>query len=118
MAVVQVEDQCGLIDEKGNYIVEPKYRMIDDTVSCGLIAFADEDGKLGYINTAGKEIAPAQFERSYLYDYYYTPDFYDDGYAVVYLNGRYGVMDTKGNFVIEPKFRNEAFIPCGSVPAT
>lgn len=65
-----------------------------------LLAFVDSNGKIGYLNTSGKEVIPAQFDR--VASLFST--FRDDGYAVVRLGDRYGVIDKTGKYIINPQF--------------
>ena len=105
-AVVALGGKCGLIDETGAYIVNPMYANLAIGASNGLLWFADDNGKLGYIDTTGKEVIPAQFD--YLWDYGYGLSqagfFYDDGYTVVRLGERFGIIDTTGKYVVNPQF--------------
>ena len=54
-----------------------------------------EGGKWGFINREGKWVKPAEFEQA-------MP--FKGGLAAVKVNGKWGVVDTKLNFVVEPKY--------------
>ena len=38
------------------------------------------------------------------YDYNDLEFFYDDGYAVVETNGKYGIIDDSGKIIVTPQF--------------
>ena len=64
----------------------------------GLAPYYD-NGKIGYINAGGEVVINAQYDAA--------SEFYADGYAYVFANGEYGVIDTKGQAVAE----NLSFAP-------
>jgi len=55
------------------------------------------NNKYGYCNYSLKRIIPAIFESAL--------DF-ENGKACVKINGMWGVIDTLGNYIIEPHFQN------------
>ena len=105
VAVVKLKDKYALIDMQGKYIVKPIYDNMGEKVSSGLVYFADKNGKVGYLNTSGEEIVPAQFD--YLYsdsDLGWAEDFYDDGYTIIRMGDVCGVIDKTGKYIINPQF--------------
>ena len=83
--------------------------MLGEAVSGGLICFANDDKKVGYLDATGKEVIPAQF------DYTYTNtgkdsfsgtagSFYDDGYAIVRMGEQFGIIDKNGEYVVNVQF--------------
>ena len=105
VAVVKLKDKYALIDMQGKYIVKPIYDNMGEKVSSGLVYFADKNGKVGYLNTSGEEIVPAQFD--YLYsdsDLGLAEDFYDDGYTIIRMGDVCGVIDKTGKYIINPQF--------------
>ena len=62
VARVKLGDLYGLIDKTGSYVVNPSYPMLGEAVSGGLICFANDDKKVGYLDATGKEVIPAQFD--------------------------------------------------------
>lgn len=106
-AVVEVGGKYGFIDKTGAYVVNPMYADMGSSVYSGCIYFANDDKKVGYLDTSGKEIIPAQFD--YIYSSKYSSfnlagNFYDDGFAVVRMGNSFGVIDKEGNYVINPQF--------------
>ena len=73
------------------------------------MAAVGRNGKWGYINTNGKEIIPCQYDSEYEeYGHGASSDKkyglshpFHEGVAVVCLNGKWGVVDKKGNVIIE-----------------
>lgn len=99
-AVVKQGNKWGLIDKNGVYKLTPTYADIG-RFSEGLAYFADDNGRIGYLDTDGQEIIPAQFD--YLAeDFGLVSAFFDDGYAIVRLGDQFGVIDKSGDYVINP----------------
>ena len=57
------------------------------------------DGKLGYIDTSGKMMIRPQYEAAYDGDGNTLYEFWQDA-AVVTKNGKYGVINTKGEVIL------------------
>lgn len=91
----------GLIDKKGNLIIETKYRDAEPFFN-GLALAETFEKEYGYISPDGKWAIPARFE--------WAESFRDKhgggilNYARAKVDDKYGVIDTKGNWVVEPKF--------------
>ena len=85
-AVVQVGNGYGIIDDKGHEILPMKYDKI--IISEGL-ALVKLDNRYQYFNLKKNKFRPKIYEKAYMYK---------DGYAIVKLNGDYGIIDTKDNF--------------------
>ncbi len=91
----------GFINEKGDVIVDFKYRFVS-YFSEGLAAVVDDNGHLGYIDKTGREVIPCQFSyqdmtRGGMIDNRY--DFHD-GLARTERDGYYGFIDKTGREVI------------------
>ena len=56
-----------------------------------------ENGKWGFINTAGEVVVEPQYDECHDYQ---------NGYAAVKINGKWGYIDTKHNLVIAPEFQD------------
>ena len=123
----------GYINSKGEFVIEPQYRLASDFVSYGL-AIIEIEGKYGVINTKGEYVLKPLYE--YIlgiedevivaireYGSYVFSDLngkelgeikgfvggFSEGLALYaesldWGNQKYGYIDTKGNVVIEPKF--------------
>ncbi len=74
LAIVQANEKDGLIDNKGNEIVSPKYEALTK-VKKNLYAFnvggrnfhGIQGGKWGFIDESGKEIIPAKYNKAIVY---------------------------------------------------
>ncbi len=101
-ACVSLKDgKYAIINKKGEVLTHlNKYITLVET-SEGMEPFFNEtDGKWGYKNEAGEVVISPKYE---------SPGKFEDGFAVVeYSTGQYdnfyGVIDTKGNFIIKPEF--------------
>ena len=87
------EGKYGLINAKGDVILNPKYDNINNEKD-GL--FLVQNGNLyGFIDKMGNLVIDLQFE---------SANDFKDGLAEVKKNGKYGFIDKTGHFVIEPQF--------------
>lgn len=87
----------GYVDYRGNEILEAKYNEIlrvADTEE--IILIVSENGKYG-IYKGKKELVQPQYE-SIIYD--------DNGNLIIQKNKKYGVMNLKGNIIIDTKYSN------------
>jgi hypothetical protein len=128
-AAVRIDDKCGFINQKGEYLVEPQYENCYDFHS-GLAA-VQKGGKWGFINAEGTMvIEPKYGDAGDFYEGYapvldgdsmyfidkegkrawgkrYTQAAnFNTGLAIVTVEGKYGVINTKGEYVIEPSYAN------------
>lgn len=101
-AVISGFDNSGIacIYDKGKYCgytADGKAFECDypfTSFNCGLAPFYDnKNGKIGYINTNGEAVITARYDG--------VSEFYADGYAYVYENGGYGIIDISGQTVAE-----------------
>jgi|GEM_PF-1465848 len=85
----------GIINEIGEYIVEPKYTNLRECTN-GYFCFK-ENGKYGCLDAKGEPIIAAQYDAALRFD--------ADGYSEAQLYGKYGIINEKGetvlNFVYE-----------------
>jgi len=88
----------GLIDMKGNYIIEPTHNTLSTFFSYGLIVASDNSHRYYYINkndeivmefTSGTKVG----------------NFSLCGLAIYFVGDEYGFIDTTGNVVIEPQYK-------------
>jgi hypothetical protein len=84
----------GFINKKGEVEIQPQFYNVYHFAE-GLCPVQDEDGNWGYINKKGKLVIEYQFDKAYPFI---------DKIAVVALGNFYGVIDAKGNYIINPRF--------------
>ena len=89
VALVKDEDDVGFIHENGKMVNE--YDEIGSFNEQGL-ALAKKDGKLGFIDTTGKEIIPLIYDD--------IGSFNQQRLAIVKKDGKRGVIDTTGKEII------------------
>lgn len=102
MGVVQIsEDKCGLINSKGEWIIEPNYQSILTFVDTkGETYFnVEKDNINTFFDAQGKEI----FSSS---EMVFASDFlFEEGlYMRTGENGLFGFIDNKGKWAIEPQY--------------
>lgn len=82
--------------------------MFED--ACGFaegVALVRQNGKYGFIDTTGKFVVPAKFDKIIdLTDYYhdYGTSYFPEGLAIVIQNGKWGFIDKEGKMVIPARF--------------
>jgi hypothetical protein len=128
--MVMLNGKCGFIDRQGTLVIKPQF---DDARDFSDSLCAVRIGTLwGYVNFGAKPVIELQFENaltfseglaavkdtaSHLWGFInkqgimvIAPQFesviesFNSGYASVRQNGRVGVINTSGKWVIEPKF--------------
>lgn len=92
-ARILVGGKYGMVDSKGNYLVEPIYDYVG-TMSEGMVVVKMDDA-YGYFNNKGKLVIQPQFE---------SAKHFSEGLALVSKDGKYGYINKKGKFVIEAQF--------------
>lgn len=135
---------CGLIDSKGNVVVEPKYDDIGFPNENGIIR-VEVDGKSGFIDSNGNYVLEPVFDIFFTSEYGPAAVRVDDkwgyvdlstatvviepifdsagkfdeyGLASVEYNGGLGLINTEGEFVVDPiydyiRFENRGFWVAG-----
>ncbi len=101
LAVFEKDLNFGYVDKNGNIVIQPEYFMAYD-FSEGLAAVANEDDKHGFIDKNGNLVIPFKFEHNLEGTYLYQG--FSDGLAAVCMDGKFGYINTKGDFVIEPRY--------------
>lgn len=87
----------GLLDKTGKEVVPAQYYEMG-RFSDGLVAVQEEaSGLIGFVNANGELSIPFQFENAWM------PRF-SEGLAAVSKDEKYGFINTKGEWVIEPQF--------------
>lgn len=93
--IVSVNEKLGVIDEKGNLLIEPQFDEIGDFFD-GL-APASINGKCGIINKKGDFVLKPKYQKI---------NYLDNGLYSAKLNGKFGMINRKGDFIVEPKYDN------------
>jgi len=92
----------GFIDRSGTYVIPPVFDRVSSFRE-GL-AYAERDGKAGYINRQGETVIPFSFPVTHGDHIGFDPRFFN-GLAVARgPSGTLGYIDTSGNFIIEPLY--------------
>lgn len=91
VAWVDYNGKAVYIDTKGNIVLEKEGFDFHD----GITEVRNESDKYAYMNKNGDLITEYAFDMAYGFC---------NGYGLVNVDGRKGVVDTKGNIVIEPQF--------------
>lgn len=95
-------DAFGFIDITGQTVIASTYSYAG-SFSNGLAFACNDEGKVGYINTSGEYVIEPKYELFYS-DKKVGFDFSDDGYVIVVKNKKFGVIDKKGNVILECKY--------------
>ncbi len=99
-----------LFDVNGKQLTDFKYSHIVDTEEKLFKVQNSENKKWGYINLEGEEIIPCIYDNAY--------DYFFDGLAIVYLNGKRGAINTNGDVVIPINYNKLDFCSEGYIVAT
>lgn len=107
------DKKWGIADKTGKIITEIPYEFLSNFSKNGLAAvvlYTDEAneygehylGKYGYVDQSGDLIIDLMFD----FDYYCGVDasFFDDGYAVVCLGKYFGIINSDGEYIVNPQF--------------
>lgn len=90
------EEDYGLIDTKGDWIIQPILPSIVPVFSIGEgLASVKVEDKWGFIDKQGNLIIKAQFDNVFGFE---------NGLASVNIGGKWGFINKQGNFVIQPQF--------------
>lgn len=101
VTIISGFDKSGIacIKEKDGYagynaegkVFESKFPF--GKMNCGLAPFLNNDGRIGFINIKGETVLGAE--------YIAVSEFSADGYATVFCNGNYRIIDTSGKTIID-----------------
>jgi hypothetical protein len=132
LAMVKIGKNYGFINTKGKVALDPIYRQVRMMgFSCGLACVRNQEGKWGYIDKTGKVIIDYKFgeadwfqeNKAFVQDKWGEPGYFidkngkrifdktfdkvwafKDGLCGVTINKKYGVIDSMGNWLVEPKY--------------
>lgn len=125
------ERKYGLINAKGETLIDFIYENAQEFCTEDLLA-VKQDGQWGFVNTEGKVIVDFEYDYAYLYlegfaavkegynewrfidkngkksDFPYVFEHinygFSEGLAAVKYDGKWGYIDTSGEFIIEPQY--------------
>lgn len=93
-------NSCGFIDRTGKFVIDKKFWWIG-VFHDGLAPAIDASGLLGFIDVTGRYVIPPRFSTPERIN---TPAFLDGVALAVDESGSgMGAIDTKGNWIIQPK---------------
>ena len=109
---VEFNGYYGVLDENFNEICKPEYKVIGAFPSFNTkeLIFVIKDTGEGYINKKGEEIIPIVYKKAFPVNYItrfresIIPD--EDTIVVCTYDNLYGLYDSSGNIIIEPKYAN------------
>lgn len=97
-AVIYDGNNYGIINTFMDYVMQPMYAYLGNVAQNGWVAFSHNGYLYGYKNVmSDQEITPS-------YDYAYD---FVGSYAVVYVGGKYGVINSSGSFVLQPIYDHQ-----------
>jgi hypothetical protein len=95
-AMVSAYGNSSIIDKSGKALATNlgdgagMYRFFSNRVRC-----RSNDGLYGYMDPSGKRVIPPTYD---------SGDDFIDGAAIVGKGNKYGLIDTMGNFIVQPEF--------------
>lgn len=95
LAMVRKDLNRGFIDTEGNEVVPLMYFWASD-FNEGLALVEDLSGAFGYINNKGKTVIP------FIYD---SGSDFSEGLASVEVNGKWGIIDKNGKYIMQPRVK-------------
>ena len=87
-----VDGKCGIIDQNGNWIINPQFDEINDLFWDEMVE-VKSNGKWGYLNLSDNTTITPQYEE--------VSPFLGDNTARVKLNGKWRLIDKTGKTVLE-----------------
>lgn len=97
-AIVSLENNYGIIDVEGNTVIPFEYTGFNTSYDYNVIAAADKNSKWGLISFTNKKLTEFKFD--YIFEF-------ENGYAAVLLNHKYGVIDTQGNLIVDIDYKTQ-----------
>lgn len=92
--IVKKDDKAGIVDSQGKYVLAPEYDDLDGFESG--FARVCIDGKWGFMNEHYEIVIPCKFDKEYWFG---IPEC-----TSAAVNKRWGVIDSKGEWIIEPQY--------------
>ncbi len=92
--IVKKDGKAGIVDSQGKYVLAPEYDDLDGFESG--FARVCIDGKWGFMNENYEIVIPCKFDKEYWFG---IPEC-----TSAAVNKRWGVIDSKGEWIIEPQY--------------
>lgn len=102
---VKKNNKYGLIDFKGNTILECEYDDIYSLKGVTENLIVEKDGKLGLVNSKGQTIIKNEYSKIQTLE-----EGYKNEYLVANESGLYGIISTTGNNILETKYEEIKYI--------
>ena len=96
LAVVKLGDKYGYLDKRGKIYINPEYDYARDFKNG--YAFVGKENKYTFIDQRNMTITGYNFDKGE------KESIFNDGLANVCIGGKYGFINNKGEFIIEPKY--------------
>ena len=93
---VEIEGREALINGRGQYLLRPKFTAMTDFDTEGLAA-AWQGERSFIVNRKGQPVFGSRFER--------VGGFFGGGWAAAQLGGKWGAIDTRGNWILKPTYQ-------------
>jgi WG containing repeat len=106
LAPIKKNNKWGFVDKNGKLVIPPLYDRVAN-FSDGLAA-VQVNGELGFIDISNRFVILPQFSDNISYYYYDTINncFFYNGVVNVMRNDKWGLINKKGNFIVQPQFIN------------
>ena len=101
LLIFEEEEYYGIVDRKGNIILPAEYDRIGKLDNHKAILVKND--LMGYIDDSAKIVIPVMFE---LYPNFMERANFSGNYAKVKYKGKFGIIDTKGKWVIPASYPN------------
>ncbi|MBT1704010.1 WG repeat-containing protein [Chryseosolibacter indicus] len=102
----------GLLNDKGSLIIEPEY---DNIIPFGDNYLVLEGERYGLINAEGSKLYPASLNVS-LGEEGSVQTLYDTKYIRAFENGKAGIIDNNGKWILKPQYEDILFSEDSSTP--
>lgn len=100
LSPVQINRKWGLINIKGEITIAPQFDYIYG-IHEDMMAVNIGNDNVRYFNVAEKSLIEGEFES----DNSYSTTNFKNGYAIQKTKKKFGLLDKKGNWIIEPTFK-------------
>lgn len=96
-AQVYCKNAWHIIDRQGNFILDQGYGvgMYQQLCLSDNLAMSITNQKIGFIDFKGNQIIPNKFDAAHCFAF---------GYAPVAVGSKWGIIDRKGEFIVEPAY--------------